>query len=78
MRWHTSTGRTSEPLKRAEEKPHVMGHLYHFVPVSNRYGSTPFYELHVWAWKNNPYWSFTDWNPRATCAEWGGTSALSS
>ena len=54
--------------------PHVMGHLYHFVPGPNRYGPISFYELHVWAWKDNPNGSFADWNPKATCAEWGGTA----
>jgi hypothetical protein len=49
-----------------------MGHLYHFVPGPNRYGPDPFYELHVWAWKDNPHGSFADWNPKATCVEWGG------
>jgi len=50
-----------------------MGHLYHFVPGPNRYGSIQFYELHVWAWKDNPHGSFADWNPKASCAAWGGT-----
>src|SRR5215510_5564847 len=38
--------------------PGLMGHLFHFVPGPNRYGPDTFYELHVWAWKNNPRGSF--------------------
>ena len=51
-----------------------MGHLFHFAPGPNRYGPTPFYELHVWAWKNNPSGTFADWNPNVSCAAWGGGS----
>jgi hypothetical protein len=54
------------------DKPELMGHLFHFAPGPNRYGSPAFYELHVWAWKNNPHGAFTDWNPKVSCADWGG------
>ena len=27
----------------------------------------PFYELHVWAWRDNPNGAFVDWNPRVSC-----------
>jgi hypothetical protein len=57
-----------DPVHDPSQKPHVMGHLFHFVPGPNRYGPVPFYELHVWAWKDNPHGSFVDWNPKATCA----------
>ena len=63
-----------DPASDPSGNPHVMGHLYHFVPGPNRYGSISFYELHVWAWKDNPHGSFADWNPKASCAEWGGTT----
>jgi hypothetical protein len=62
-----------DPVHDPSDKPHLLGHLYHFVPANNRYGPTPFYELHVWAWKDNPHGRFADWNPKATCAQWGGT-----
>jgi hypothetical protein len=29
-----------------------------------------FYELHVWAWKNNPSGMFTDWNPNVSCEDY--------
>jgi hypothetical protein len=52
------------------DKPTLMGHLYHFAPGPNRYGPGAFYELHVWAWKENPRGAFADWNPLVSCAEW--------
>ena len=63
-----------DPGHDPSDKPHLMGHMYHFVPANNRYGPTPFYELHVWAWKDNPQGSFADWNPKATCIEWDGST----
>jgi hypothetical protein len=63
-----------DPVHDPFDKPHLMGHMYHFVPANNRYGPEPFYELHVWAWKDNPHGSFADWNPRATCVEWDGST----
>ena len=52
------------------ELPHLMGHLFHYAPGPNRYGPAAFYELHVWAWKDNPKGAFADWNPTVSCAEW--------
>ena len=53
-------------------QPDVMGHLFHYVPGPNRYGPAAFYELHVWAWKDNPRVRFADWNPAVSCADWEG------
>ena len=25
------------------------------------------YELHVWAWRENPNGTYVDWNPRVSC-----------
>jgi hypothetical protein len=50
--------------------PDLMGHLLHFAPGPNRYGPDAFYELHVWAWKENPRGAFADWNPKVSCADW--------
>lgn len=47
--------------------PVVDGHLTHYVGEPNRYGLPAFYELHVWAWENNPNGSFADWNTQVTC-----------
>ena len=44
------------------------GQLFNFNGAPNRYGPGPFYELHVWAWKDNPHGAFADMNPNVTCA----------
>jgi hypothetical protein len=54
------------------DKPNLMGHLFHFAAGPNRYGPAAIYELHVWAWKDNPKGTFADWNPKVSCAEWSG------
>jgi hypothetical protein len=49
--------------------PVLMGQQFHYVGSPNRYGLPPFYELHVWAWKDNPSGMFVDWNPTVSCEE---------
>ncbi len=51
-----------------DEVPVLDGHLLHYVGAPNRYGIPAFYEIHVWAWRNNPDGTFADWNPRVSCA----------
>ena len=57
--------------------PEVEGHLMHYIDgptnarpkaTPNRYGLPAFFELHVWAWKDNPQGSFVDWNDHVSCA----------
>ena len=43
------------------------GQLFNFNSAPNRYGLGPFYELHVWAWKQNPTGAFADMNPNVSC-----------
>ncbi len=43
------------------------GHLFSFTNSPNRYGLPPFYELHVWAWRDNPTGTFADMNPDVSC-----------
>jgi hypothetical protein len=50
--------------------PSLLGQLFHYNGSPNRYGSPPFYELHVWAWKQNPNGMFTDWNPKVSCEDY--------
>lgn len=45
----------------------LEGHLFHYVGAPNRYGLDPFYELHVWAWRENPNGTFADFNPSVSC-----------
>ena len=47
--------------------PELMGQLFHFFDKPNRFGLDPFYTLHVWAWKDNPNGTFTNWNPNVSC-----------
>lgn len=57
--------------------PEVDGHLMLYIDgqspsrpdgTPNRYGLPPFFELHVWAWKDNPEGAFADWNNHVSCA----------
>jgi hypothetical protein len=54
--------------------PSLEGHLMNYVGAPNRYGLDAFYELHVWAWEQNPKGSFTDWNTRVSCNRQQGES----
>jgi hypothetical protein len=57
--WHTN---------HAPDNPPVLeGQLLQFVDSPNRFGLPAFYELHVWAWRDNPNGAFVDWNPRVSC-----------
>jgi hypothetical protein len=47
--------------------PQLNGQLFHFFEAPNRFGLPPFYTLHVWAWKDNPFGTFTNWNPNVSC-----------
>ena len=49
------------------DPPVLEGQLLQFVDSPNRFGLPAFYELHVWAWRDNPFGVFTDWNPRVSC-----------
>jgi hypothetical protein len=52
----------------ANEQPPVLeGQVFNYVGSPNRYGLPPFYELHVWAFKENPRGTFADHNPRVSC-----------
>ena len=52
-----------------KQPPALFGQLLNFVAAPNRFGNPDFYELHVWAWKNNPFGTFVDWNPHVSCAD---------
>jgi hypothetical protein len=47
--------------------PSLDGNLMNLVGSPNRYGLPAFYELHVWAWEDNPSGNFSDWNNHVTC-----------
>jgi hypothetical protein len=52
--------------------PQLMGQLFHLFDAPNRFGLPPFYTLHVWAWKDNPVGTFTNWNPKVSCDGFNG------
>lgn len=53
--------------------PVLMGQLFNYNGSPNRYGIPAFYELHVWAGKNNPSGTFSDWNPMVSCEDFAGS-----
>lgn len=56
--------------------PVLMGQLFNYSPAPNRFGLPAFYQLHVWAWRNNPNGVFSDWNPRVSCEDFVGDNAM--
>ena len=52
--------------------PALFGQLLNYIAAPNRYGNPNFYEIHVWAWKDNPFGVFVDWNPQVSCADHPG------
>jgi hypothetical protein len=50
------------------EPPTLGGQVFHYVSSPNRYALPAFYELHVWAWRDNPAGAFADWNARVACS----------
>jgi hypothetical protein len=47
--------------------PQLEGQLFHLFESPNRFGLPAFYTLHVWAWKDNPSGTFTNWHPNVNC-----------
>jgi hypothetical protein len=45
----------------------LFGQPFNLVPSPNRYGLDAFYELHAWAWEDNPSGAHADWNPKVLC-----------
>lgn len=48
--------------------PVLEGQSLQFVGSPNRFAIPAFYELHVWAWRENPLGAFVDWNTKVSCA----------
>ena len=53
--------------KKGIGTPQLGGQLLHLFESPNRFGLPAFYTLHVWAWKENPVGTFTNWNPNVSC-----------
>jgi hypothetical protein len=56
-----------ENLHPGSSPPSVDGNLTNLVTEPNRYGLPAFYEMHVWAWEQNPSGNYADYNNRVTC-----------
>jgi hypothetical protein len=52
--------------------PELNGQLFHYFEAPNRFGLPAFYTLHVWAWKDNPAGTFSNWNPDVSCHGFSG------
>ena len=47
--------------------PVLEGQTFLLIDSPNRFGLPAHYELHVWAWRDNPNGAFVDWNNAVTC-----------
>lgn len=54
-------------FKNHQAPPMLEGQAFQYVSSPNRYGLPGFFELHVWAWRDNPNGAFVDWNTRVSC-----------
>lgn len=59
-------------LKNHNGTPPVLeGQVLQLVPAPNRFNLATFFEIHVWAWRNNPNGAFVDWNTHVSCEHQG-------
>ena len=55
-------------LQNNNNTPPVLdGQVFQFVDSPNRFNIPAFFELHVWAWRENPQGAYVDWNNRVAC-----------
>jgi len=54
-------------LAKNSTPPILEGQSFQFIDTPNRYGLPALFELHVWAWQDNPHGAFVDWNTHVTC-----------
>ena len=54
-------------LSKNSAPPMLEGQAFQLVGSPNRYGLPAFFELHVWAWRDNPNGAFVDWNTQVSC-----------
>jgi len=47
--------------------PTLDGQDFNYVGSPNRFNLNPVFELHVWAWRDNPQGAFVDFNNNVTC-----------
>lgn len=49
------------------DRPSLLGQAFQGPMVGHEPGMPIHYDLHVWAWQNNPTGMFAQWNPRGSC-----------
>jgi hypothetical protein len=49
--------------------PVLEGQVFLLNDAPNRFNIPAFFELHVWAWRDNPNGAFVDWNNDVTCED---------
>jgi hypothetical protein len=55
-------------LKNHKSTPPALdGQEFLLVGAANRFNLAPFFELHVWAWRDNPQGAFVDCNNNVGC-----------
>jgi hypothetical protein len=47
--------------------PVLEGQVFNYVGSPNRFNINSFFELHVWAWRDNPQGAYVDWNNNVSC-----------
>jgi hypothetical protein len=55
-------------LQNNPSPPVLESQVFLYVDSPNRFNIPAFFELHVWAWRDNPQGDFVDWNDHVTCA----------
>jgi hypothetical protein len=58
--------------KTSQATPELGGQLLHLFESPNRFGLPDFYTLHVWAWKENPSGTFSNWHSKVSCDAFSG------
>ena len=55
-------------LAAHQQAPPVLeGQLLQYIGTPNRYALPGLFELHVWAWRDNPHGAYVDWNTHVSC-----------
>jgi hypothetical protein len=55
-------------LTAHQQAPPVLeGQLLQYIGAPNRYALPGLFELHVWAWRDNPHGAYVDWNTHVSC-----------
>jgi hypothetical protein len=56
-----------QDLSTDEDRPELWGHKFDGPMPGHESGMPVHYDLHVWAWHDNPDGAFSTWNPAISC-----------